>query len=846
MQKTNLNVTRLFFIGLLMIFSTLVLSGQTEISGLFFSSHEVVQDKRTSLNITPRAPFRLSDGFSLEFDVNFRRDDGYYGYIFRMIANGNTNIDLVSNLAADESNIWLVYKDEILLSYKWADLPSVDFDQWVRVKVDFDIKNNRLTASFNERKDEVQSPGIDQLKNIRISFGMCHIPGFYTTDVCPMSIKNVSIYKAGDKPFREWSLGKHYKDKVYDNIARAEALATNPNWLIDKYIRWRKLKEITVPGLNGITPAANSKGIYFIDEKAAYLLNFKTLDIDTIFYAGGCPYKNELRHDIIYNRYMDEIWSYDLTNPVVSRFDLKAGRWSNNQPEMSLSDYSHHNKFISPKDSSLITILGYGHYRYKGIVNIYDRQGYKWNQIDRSEDITPRYLSSTGYLTDKKVLVFGGYGSKSGRQELSPRSYYDLYEFDLTDYSFTPVWVLPTPRAPFVPSETLVADPADDSFYSLLFNNGYYDSYLQLARFGISQPKMTIVGDSIPFKFRDSETWSYLFLNEDRSDLVAVVSHKDDIALYAIAYSPLTTDDILQDIPSKKLSAWAVTGGILLTLSCIVLFFIYIRYKQSGFHIRRKTGEGLNLEPLPAVEQSQVSAIHLLGGFQVFSDKGEDVTSLFSPTLKQLFIFLLFNSSGDKKGITSAMLDEALWHDKAGNSARNNRNVNISKLRNILEVVGNMEVVNNNSFWQIKLAEAVCCDYLEVIDLLSVFKTDRVAEEKLYRLLGLLHMGDLLPDMHADWVIPYKSDFTKELIEAMSPLLNARESYPDANIRYHIAEYLLSIDSLNEEAILVKCSLLSMTGRKALAKVCFDSFAKDYKELVGIPYPLSFGEIINN
>ena len=78
------------------------------LSGLFFSSHEVIQEKRTSLNLTPSGAFNYPDGFSLEMEANFRRGDGYYGYIFRIIGDEHTNIDLVSNLASTSSNFWLV------------------------------------------------------------------------------------------------------------------------------------------------------------------------------------------------------------------------------------------------------------------------------------------------------------------------------------------------------------------------------------------------------------------------------------------------------------------------------------------------------------------------------------------------------------------------------------------------------------------------------------------------------------------------------------------------------------------------------------------------------------------
>jgi DNA-binding SARP family transcriptional activator len=808
-----------------------VLLAQGESSGLFFSSYEVVQDERTSLCLTPGKPFRFTDGFSLEFDVNFRQDDGYYGYIFRIIANGDTNIDLVSNVVSDDPTIWLIYKDDILLSYQWADLPSIDFGQWVRVRIDFDTKQGRLVASFNEKRQEIQSPGLSHLKDFQLYFGICKAPGFHSTDVCPMSIKNVSIY-TGKKLFRQWALGKHYGNKTYDNIRSAEARVENPHWLIDKYIRWQKLTEVEVENLNGVTSDGVGKGIFFLDDKAAYYLRYKSLDIDTIPFTEGYPYRSETGHDIIYNKYTGELWSYDFSK-VINRFHLKTGQWSITRSVANLSEYGHNNTFISPKDSSLITILGYGYYRYKGMVNSYDRKENVWKQTDRSDQITPRYLSSAGHLSDDKMLVFGGYGSKSGRQELSPRSYYDLYEFSLLDYSFKPLWTLPTPSSPFVPAETLVADPSTDSFHTLLFNNGYYDSYLQLARFGISQPEMKIVGDSIPFKFRDTETWSYLWLNEEKSNLMAVIAHRNTIALYTIAYPPLATEEVLQHLPPNNFPLSYATGAAAVV---VLLFLLIIILRTRNRRMALKAN--ISLEPLPAMEKRRASAIYLLGGFQVFNAKEENITPSFSPTLKQLFLFLLFHSAKERRGVTSSRLDEALWHDKTGGSARNNRNVNISKLRTVLEETGGIEVINRNSLWSLQFGDTTYCDYLEVMELIAKAKTDVLPPNETRRLVGLLQTGELLPNLQADWVAFYKSDYTKEVTDTLSLLLNTPENKDNIPLRYHIAELLLTIDPLNEEAILIKCAALNAAGKKTQSKQTFTRFTKEYEELMGKGYYL--------
>ena len=66
--------------------------------GLQFSSHEVVPEKRTSLNLTPLEPVCFSSTTELSFDIKFRPNlETYFGYVLRMITSDNQNIDLVYN-----------------------------------------------------------------------------------------------------------------------------------------------------------------------------------------------------------------------------------------------------------------------------------------------------------------------------------------------------------------------------------------------------------------------------------------------------------------------------------------------------------------------------------------------------------------------------------------------------------------------------------------------------------------------------------------------------------------------------------------------------------------------------
>ena len=834
-----------FIILFLILINGITAVCQDEVlSGLFFSSHEVIQEKRTSLNLTPSGAFKYPDGFSLDMEANFRRGDGHYGYIFRIIGDENTNIDLVSNLASASSNFWLVLKDKVLFSFKWSDVPNGSFDRWIKIRVDIDIRNSKLVVSFNGNKQEVVVPDISGLKNFDVVFGASRNTSFLNTDVCPMSLKNIRVFDAKNKLISDWKLSKHGQSKVYDEINSTEAIVENPIWNIDKHVKWKKIKDFKFGTIHGITENEENGQVYFVDDHSVYIFSTETSTFDSIPFSGGLPYLT-LGRQIIYNRFTNELWSYDLNKKEISKFNFASHLWSLNDSAAKEPDFWQHNKFISPIDSSLVTLFGYGHYKYKSILNRYNGKMKSWDQTDFIKQIQPRYLSATGFMSNREMLVFGGYGSKTGRQELSPEYYYDLYSFNLNDYSFKKLWTLDKPTTPFVPCEALIPDLQSRSFYTLVYNNGNYSTFLHLAKFGIDKNELQLFDDSISYNFLDIQSWSTLFLDKKTSQLIAVTSHNSEVSLYSIAYPPLMPEDVYQRVSGN--AKWFI--WLIFCLLSSVIFFGSILFFRKKKLKKQKTGlyeqvEHPNILSIVPGERKTISSIHFMGGFQVYDRKGNNITSAFSPTLKQLFLFIFLHTIKNRKGVSSAKLDEVLWYDKLGESARNNRNVNISKLRSILDEIGGLEMSNENSFWKIKIENLTFCDYTEILDSLTKAKSNTLTESEINELISLLTFGEFLPEIHSEWMDVFKSQFANDTIDGLSSLFNEKEVKNNLSLRYHLAECILVYDPLNDEAFSIKCSVLYHLGKKGMAKNLYDSYCREYIQVLGTDYAASFNDTI--
>nr|WKN35451.1 hypothetical protein K4G66_24055 [Tunicatimonas sp. TK19036] len=839
------------------VFTQAALGQDSLKSGLRFSSHEVIKDLRTSMNLTPEEPMLFPQGFSLAFDVNFRPGDGHYGNIFRVIGNDQVNIDFVSNLASPSSNFWLVLKDQILFSYTWNDIPEGEFGEWMKIKIGVDTERGIISASLNGNYQEKKVTDIQELHEFRIQFGICKYKSFLNSDVSPMTLKELQVFNSQGELFRHWKLAKHAQQRVYDEVTYAEAEVQNPNWEIDSHIHWKSRNQFQFTNLLGVVKDEQHGQVYFVDDRFVYRYTVDSARVDTLVVAGGQPFSCQ-GNQMIYHPYLNEIWSYNFDHTQLSRFSFQTNTWSLNEPECAEPDLWHHNRWISPQDSSLVTFGGYGHYTYKSTIHRLNVEGWKPDSAHLQQEIPPRYLSAAGWLGNHHMLIFGGYGSKSGRQEVAPQFYGDLYQLDTRNNAVEKLWEMDASEPPFVPCEYLLPDETGSSFYTLLYNSTNFETSLHLAKFGIATPEKRVFADSIPYKFLDTNSWATFFLKPQPAELIALTVHDSEVQVHSLAYPPLFKEEVYQEEPPQQAGApyWLI---LLLLSGAGVTGYMLFRKRRRRSTVAETVAasapqkeiitepDHLLPEP-PTTPVHKKSAIYLVGGFQVFDQEGEDITTDFTPTLKQLFLLILLTALKNEKGIVSSQLKDTLWFDKSATSARNNLNVNMSKLRGILDRVGHMELQHDHTYWNITLGPEVYCDYQCSRTLMRQLNSaDSLTPPQISQLIEIASRGDLCPGLQLEWMDSFKADFANDITDALSSLPQRK---PDINDDHHlllnIAECMLKFDTLNEDAIAMKCSALYSLGKKGLAKHSYDMFSKEYKQVLGENYPVSFNELLHS
>lgn len=812
-------------------------------SGLYFNSHEVIQDERTSLNLTPTSNLSIKEKLVLDFDIRFRQGDGYYGYIFKMLGNESVPIDLVSNLASETENFWLVVGDQSVLSFYWKDLGGIIYNEWAKIKLTYSPESGEFALSINGIEKKTILKDFARIENFQIVFGASKVTEMLNSDVCPMTLKNIRLHDS-DVLLRNWELKKHGNDVVYDEVKSYEAEVKFPNWEIDKHIYWRKSQKIVMPGILGITSTPSSDSIFIVGLDQLKLYNTGSGETSTYSYQFGNPYPC-LDNNFVYNSVTKEIWSYSFDTVAINKLDLKSFKWTSAPDTCPEPDLWHHVRLFNAPEQEILTFGGYGHYTYKSNLMVLKDGAVIWDSINRSDQIPPRYLSSMGWLEDQKVLLFGGYGSPTGNQGINPQHYYDIYSLDLQSKNIKKIRELAEGSAPFTPVANAIIAEDKSSFYTLIYNNINYNTYLQLAEIGIEKEEFRVYEDSIPYNFLDTKSWAGLFLNAAETKLIAITQTDSLVEIYQQAYPPLLKNQAAQPNRSS-------TGKAKLFYFLIGAFFLaaiiiaYLKYRKQP--IPEKPNQGLQKNPsidLPAVDIRKSASIILMGGFQIFDSSDIDITGQFTPTIKQLFLLIYLSSILDKKGISSELLTELLWSDKSATSARNNRNVNISKIRLILEKVSSqLTLTHENTFWKIEHDHTVYSDVLDSLQLIQKVKSKHSLEElEVNRLLNNSAKGGICPSVQADWMDQFKSDFTALLLDGLFELMRQTK---DHLLIANLSDSILKLDPLNDNAVKQRCYSLFKLGKKGQALTTYNQFCKDYLSLLGQEFEIGFSELVES
>ena len=239
------------------------------------------------------------------------------------------------------------------------------------------------------------------------------------------------------------------------------------------------------------------------------------------------------------------------------------------------------------------------------------------------------------------------------------------------------------------------------------------------------------------------------------------------------------------------------------------------------------------------------NAIFFFGGFQVIDRNGNDITRKFTRLIKELFLLIFFKSIDNSKGISTERLVEILWFDKDFKSGRNNLSVNVAKLKDILKEVEGCKLDHETGYWKFLFdRKRIFVEYVEMQRVLRK-KEQRPSVESLKVLLGSAERGQFLVNLDYEWLDKYKAEISDQMVDTLIKYAESLDLKTESALIIQIGNAIFSFDSVNEEAMILKCQAQSILGKHSLAKKTYENFCREYEILYGEKFKKPFRSIIN-
>ena len=833
--------------------------------GLSLKSHAVPGIERTTLYLDDNQPFSIKNDFIISFQMYVRANEHDFGTILHLHTNTNQFIRF-SFVAGEERHFPALVLNEGIININ----SPIEREKWLDVSLHLRLKDNVIEIDYDNKKISAMAP-LQGVKSVTALFGQMKE---YLSDVAPIDLRNVTITQDG-KQIREWKLWKHNDTVCYDEIEGAVARAIHPVWLIDNHIEWKLVHQAKIPGKLDVAFNAREALFYLVRSQSIDVLDENGTLQKEIAIRGGYP-AVEFPNHLLYDTLSNKLVSYYPKKGITSRFSFDTERWSNEIRNTEEASNYNHARTFNPADSSFYFFGGYGFYQYRN--DLY-RMKYSTNQIEQVEyerPLYPRYSAAMAIVGDE-LYIFGGRGNKYGKQELSSHYYWGLCAINLKNKQSRIVWQKNQPQEEgTIMASTMYFEPSDSSFYAVSTNKGGVLWKISMKDSVYSEVSKPIYNESTyqdsDFSLYTSPSHGKLFLLLDK----ILSNHTHELAIYSINMPLVNEVDIRQSTAGESINnRWYLYAiGILLLL--VLAGFVLYRFKYNGKNKKAPatkkgtektvatTGKVQSQSDVPEsktipkkewMQESETiftetvnyydrsrASISLLGCFNVRDKDGNDITSNFTPRLKHLLILLILYTEKNAQGILASKTTEILWPEKEETAARNNRNVNLRKLRVLLESIGDMEVMIENNFLRIKWGTGVFCDYHTLITCTKQFEQEK-SEELLNRILEILLYGPLLPNTILDWLDDFKDDYSSYSIDLLKNLLDIEISRNHQDMIIRLADIMFLHDPLNEEALAAKCSVLVTQGKKGIARNLYDRFCKEYHDSMGETYKVPFADL---
>lgn len=280
--------------------------------------------------------------------------------------------------------------------------------------------------------------------------------------------------------------------------------------------------------------------------------------------------------------------------------------------------------------------------------------------------------------------------------------------------------------------------------------------------------------------------------------------------------------------PFDNLYIWILSAFVFVAL----ITATYIMLKQ----IRKKEFTSETEIPVTITKNQ----IQLFGEFKAIDKQGAEITELFTPKVKELFLFTLIYTLKSGIGASIRDINDNLWEGISSAKVANNRSVTLNKLRKILLQFDGIEIISTGGYLQAKFKKPFFCDYISAFKICQI--PEGLSRQQLLSFFELVKRGRFLKGINWPWLDEIRGFTGNQVIDNLLNLATVYQKEMNLTEIEKIAQRILDYDDLNEEAIYLQVWALQKTNNSNLAKFNFNSFIKKYESNFGEPYPMTFSQ----
>ncbi len=251
----------------------------------------------------------------------------------------------------------------------------------------------------------------------------------------------------------------------------------------------------------------------------------------------------------------------------------------------------------------------------------------------------------------------------------------------------------------------------------------------------------------------------------------------------------------------------------------------------------RKKKIALQDEIPPIAEENKIL---LFGEFKAINKDGHNVTEMFTPKVRELFLFTLISTLKTGIGANAQETDETLWPGISSRKAANNRAVTLNKLRKILQQFNGIEIISGIGSLTITTEDSFFCDYVEAYQLCQI--PQGMTKQQLNLFFDRVKRGRFLKGLNWNWLDDIRGFIGNQVIDNLLKLAVIYKQEENLKQIEKVAQRILEYDDLNEEAVYLQIWALQRANNLHLAKFNFNSFIKKYELNMGEPFQMNFSQ----